>query len=103
MIFCIACSFVTLEADYGCIIYYSRLLPYFVVLSNGPFNTFCMGIFTYVAYVQYRKYGLSSWHHLAKNGTQIMLLILLSNLCCDIAIVLEIAGPLSEMFFLVEW
>ncbi|KAI9591761.1 hypothetical protein BDF19DRAFT_248264 [Syncephalis fuscata] len=103
MLVSIIYSFVTIDASFGCIIYYNQILPYLTALSNAPFNGFCFGIFTYITYIQYKKHGLNSWRYLARNGIQTMLLILICNFSCDIIILLELIGIYSEIFFVIDW
>ncbi|RKP26735.1 hypothetical protein SYNPS1DRAFT_21559 [Syncephalis pseudoplumigaleata] len=94
---------VTVAADTGCVVNYAPFLPWFWFGSTAPINLLFMGIFSHVAYKQYRRYGSDAWRKLARDGIQTMCLVVLCNIVCACGMVLQLGGKFSEMFFLVDW
>ncbi|KAI8050480.1 hypothetical protein BDF22DRAFT_695155 [Syncephalis plumigaleata] len=94
---------VTVAADTGCVVNYSSLLPWFWFGSTAPINALFSGIFSYVAYKQYRTFGSEAWKRMMRDGIQTMCLVVVCNIVCACGMLFEIGGKLSEMFFLVDW
>ncbi|KAI8058247.1 hypothetical protein BDF22DRAFT_739657 [Syncephalis plumigaleata] len=94
---------VTLSIDGGCTLNYPAYVIWVWFILLIPINTFFSAIFIYVAHRQYCKFGSDAWHHLARNGTQIMVLVVLCNIICALVILFSFGGQLSEMFFPIDW
>ncbi|KAI9596831.1 hypothetical protein BDF19DRAFT_421337 [Syncephalis fuscata] len=94
---------ITLNSASGCVVNYPTFLPVYWFGSAVPLNAFFSGIFSYVAYKQYQKYGSKAWKRMARDGIQTMSIVILCNIICGLIIMFRLGGNISEMFFLTDW
>ncbi|RKP05305.1 hypothetical protein THASP1DRAFT_32860 [Thamnocephalis sphaerospora] len=87
----------------GCLSCFPSYLPWVKLAMDLPINMVFSIAFLAVVYRQYRRYGLTAWARLVRNGIQTMCLVVLSNLICTFGVAFEVAGMLSEFFFILDW
>ncbi|RKP25503.1 hypothetical protein SYNPS1DRAFT_22545 [Syncephalis pseudoplumigaleata] len=96
-------SYITLAPDIGCSIHY----PYFTIwlwfANSFPLNMIFSAIFCYIAIKQYRQYGSSAWRRLARDGIQTMCMAALCNTMCCILLIVQPAGPNSDLLLAMDW
>ncbi|KAI9596856.1 hypothetical protein BDF19DRAFT_437017 [Syncephalis fuscata] len=94
---------ITIEAYNGCVINYTVPTITTWIVSVLPVNMLLSGIFSYIAYRQYRLFGSTAWKKLAEDGIQTMCVVILCNILCGIVIVFKLFGNFSELFFMIDW
>ncbi|KAI9594994.1 hypothetical protein BDF19DRAFT_88768 [Syncephalis fuscata] len=88
--------------DNDCVIDYPTYVPWYWLIASIPINTLFSGIFCYVSYKQYSRFGSSAWKRLAQDGIQTMCLVALCNIICSVIVVEKLFDGFSEMFFTVD-
>ncbi|KAI9596868.1 hypothetical protein BDF19DRAFT_437045 [Syncephalis fuscata] len=96
-------SYIIISEDSGCTIHYPNSLPWLWFGGSIPINLFFSGIFSHVAYKQYRTFGSDAWRRLARDGIQAMCSVTLCNIVCGLGIFFKIGGDFSQTFFVVDW
>ncbi|KAI8050491.1 hypothetical protein BDF22DRAFT_657086 [Syncephalis plumigaleata] len=102
VLFVLKYSKVQLRDGFGCIMEYKEFVPLYWFGSNTPLATIFSGIFTHVAYKQYRLYGSDAWRRLARDGIQTMCLALLCSILCALGAILRVGGEFSTYFYFVD-
>ena len=95
-------SYITIDADIGCNLYYAKFNIWYWFCMIIPINVLFSSIFCYVAFHQYRTYGSDAWKRLIREGIQTMCLAVLCNLVSCVSLMLQIGGSKSDMFYLVD-
>ncbi|RKP09176.1 hypothetical protein THASP1DRAFT_22944 [Thamnocephalis sphaerospora] len=88
--------------DSGCIFVYPEYFPWLRFGLHAPMNIALTGIFFNVVYRQWKQFGTHAWEQLAKEGIQVGLLMLLSNLLCTFFVAFEVLGLYSIMIVLAD-
>ncbi|KAI8052062.1 hypothetical protein BDF22DRAFT_56312 [Syncephalis plumigaleata] len=96
-------SFIRIESNLGCTMYYPSFILWYWVAINIPFNIVFSTIFCYVAYKQYQLYGSDLWKRLAREGIQTMCLALLCNITCALLIISQVKLINQDILFIMDW
>jgi hypothetical protein len=94
---------ITIEHKHGCTVNYDTFLSYAWIGTVLPVNLFFSAIFIIVAYRQYTSYGSDAWKRLAKDGIQIMCLVVFCNIVCGIITISRLLGSYSDFCFAIDW
>ena len=95
-------SYTYMGDHYGCTTTYGHTLAVYWLAAIMPINVLFSAIFCYVAYAQYRRSTLEAWRRLARDGIQVMCLVILCNIVCNALTVSQRFGEFSEMFFVFD-
>ncbi|RKP04453.1 hypothetical protein THASP1DRAFT_33776 [Thamnocephalis sphaerospora] len=87
----------------ACIILFPAYLPWYRFVLDLSINLLFSAVFLYAVYRQYRLIGNRCWQKLGEGGAVFLFAVVLSNLVCTIITATSAFGPLSEMFFLIDW
>ncbi|KAI9595452.1 hypothetical protein BDF19DRAFT_71700 [Syncephalis fuscata] len=83
--FVITVSYITFKKHGGCVANYPISMPLYWFGVTIPVNILFSGIFSYIAYQQYKTFGSEAWRRLTRNGIQIMCLVVFCNIICAYA------------------
>ncbi|KAI9595431.1 hypothetical protein BDF19DRAFT_496221 [Syncephalis fuscata] len=96
-------TYVTMDNSGMCLAHYSSSVPLYWFGVTIPVNILFSGIFSYVAYQQYKAFGSEAWKRLARNGIQVMCLVVFCNIICAICVLFKVGNSYSQMFFVLDW
>jgi hypothetical protein len=94
---------ISVEPSIGCVIHYTDPMLITWLITVLPNNLFFSGMFSYVAYNQYKMYGTEAWRRLAKDGIRTMCLVVICNLICGIIVSTHTFGDTTQIFFIIDW
>ncbi|KAI8050521.1 hypothetical protein BDF22DRAFT_695391 [Syncephalis plumigaleata] len=94
---------ITMDEVEGCVVHYPNFVALYWCFVFIPGNAFLSGIFSYVAFKQYKSYGNGAWRRLRNDGIQSMCLVLVCNIVTALFIIFKVGGEFSEVFFIVDW
>jgi hypothetical protein len=89
--------------DYGCVLNHPTFLPWLKLAVDLPINLVLSLIFIAAIHRQYRQFGSEAWRKLIHDGTRSMCAVLISNIVCMFGIAFSLAGPQSDVFFVIDW
>ncbi|KAI8050520.1 hypothetical protein BDF22DRAFT_131488 [Syncephalis plumigaleata] len=92
-----------MEPYIGCVVNYTSPMLIAWLITVFPINLFFSGIFSYVAYSQYKIYGTEAWRRLVKDGLRTMCLVVLCNLVCGVFVSSHTFGNATQVFFVIDW
>ncbi|RKP09662.1 hypothetical protein THASP1DRAFT_28546 [Thamnocephalis sphaerospora] len=87
----------------ACIFLFPAYLPWFRFGLDVAINLLFSAVFLYAVYSQYTRLGRKCWRKLGEGGVVFLFAVVLSNLVCALITATGLFGPLSEMFFLIDW
>jgi hypothetical protein len=96
-------SYASMDIEGGCGVKSHYLMPIYWFTATIPINLLFSATFSIIAYRKYKEYGSDAWKKLAREGIQIMCLVVTCNVFCAFCIVLQAAGNFSGMFFILDW
>ncbi|KAI9592259.1 hypothetical protein BDF19DRAFT_452344 [Syncephalis fuscata] len=96
-------TYITLEAETGCVAHYSSFLMWYWFSITIPLNVIFSIIFCRIAFQQYRTYGSDAWKRLARDGIQAMCLAVFCNIFCYFCIEFQVGGVNADLLFPGDW
>ncbi|RKP09139.1 hypothetical protein THASP1DRAFT_29061 [Thamnocephalis sphaerospora] len=87
----------------ACLSYYPSYFPWIKLALDAPINVLFSVAFLVAVYRQHRLFGSAAWARLVSNGIQTMCIVVVSNIACMLAAVLEVFGLFSVIFMPLNW